>query len=67
MQRITKRLLALGALALFALPATAAAAPDFSQSQITSPGDPYVLLDKAGDSNTITVTGTTNAATPVSP
>jgi hypothetical protein len=40
----------------------AMAAYDFTQSQITSPGDPYVLLDKAGDSNTITVTGTTNAA-----
>jgi hypothetical protein len=42
--------------------APAMAAYDFTQSQITSPGDPFVLLDKAGDSNTITVTGTTNAA-----
>jgi Glucodextranase, domain B len=39
----------------------ALAAYDFTQSQITSPGDPYVILDKAGDSNNVDVSGTTNA------
>jgi len=63
LQRITLRLLALGVVALAALPATASAAPDFSQSQISSPGDPYVVLDKATDPTPeVTVSGTTDAA-----
>jgi hypothetical protein len=61
--RNTKRLLGatVGLLVGLIAASPAMAASIFTQSQITSPGDPYVLLDKAGDSNTVTVTGTTNA------
>ena len=63
MKRITARRLGamLGLLGGFAFASPAMAAYDFTQSQIDAPGDPYVILDKDGDSNTVDVSGTTNA------
>ena len=64
MHRMTLRLIGatIGLLVGLIAASPASAAYDFTQSQITSPGDPYVVLDNASQPTPdVTVSGTTNA------